>query len=325
MKDLSVIIVSYKGWERLEKCLVSLKSFTGALFSSEVIVVDNGSDEYIKEVEQRYPGFRFIQNPVNGGFGNGCNLGSRIADGHFLLFLNPDTVVREDQIAELLTSSELYPDYYLTSCAQVNEKGKESKATGELPGFRNLTGIQRSLNRIFSTKKSGSDSNILLPDWVSGSVMMIRKDRFTALGGFDEDFWMYYEDVDICRRVHNLGGKIGFFRNITIEHNHGGSSRINTRTASITKTEVLISEHLYMSKSKSGIEELLIQIFLVINNLLPGAVMCLIGALLFFIPQIFVKTLIFGRLIAYYTGALLNLTWISPQSVNSPISGNKPD
>ena len=83
MKDLTVIIVSYKGWERLCKCLDSLKKFTGNIFSFEVIVVDNSSDETINEIERRYPQFRFISNPVNGGFGNGCNLGAQNAGGEF--------------------------------------------------------------------------------------------------------------------------------------------------------------------------------------------------------------------------------------------------
>jgi GT2 family glycosyltransferase len=135
MKDLSVIIVSYKGWDRLGKCLDSLKKFTGNLFSFEVIIVDNSSDQTIKEIERRYPIFRFIQNPVNGGFGNGCNLGAETANGKFILFLNPDTVVTEVEIGKLLKASEQNPDFFITSCRQENEQGKESKATGQFPRY----------------------------------------------------------------------------------------------------------------------------------------------------------------------------------------------
>jgi GT2 family glycosyltransferase len=317
MKDLSVIIVSYKGWERLGKCLDSLRNFTGGLFSFEVIIVDNSSDETIKEIERRYPGFRFIQNPVNGGFGNGCNLGAQNARGNFLLFLNPDTVVTEEAIGKLLKASQQNPDFYITSCRQVNERGRESKATGQFPGMWNLTGFQRSLAGIFSKNRQESSEEVLFPDWVSGSVIMIRREIFQMIRGFDEDFWMYYEDVDICRRTHDIGGKIALFTNITIEHYHGGSSRINQYVASITKTEVLISKHLYISKSKSGQEKYLIQVFLVINNLISGIIHALFGVILFFIPGILVKSMIFLRLIAYYAGAVYNMTWVSPNSVNS--------
>jgi GT2 family glycosyltransferase len=317
MKDLSVIIVSYKGWERLGKCLDSLKAFTGDLFSFEVIVVDNSSDETIKEFEKKYYPFTFIQNSVNGGFGNGCNLGAQNAVGNFLLFLNPDTVVTEEAIGQLLKFSQQNPDYYLTSCRQVNEKGRESKATGEFPGLWNLTGFQRSLARFCRKKQPENPREILFPDWVSGSVIMTRKEIVRMINGFDEDFWMYYEDVDICRRVHEAGGKIAFFRNITVEHNHGGSSRINIKVASITKTEVTISKHLYISKSKSGPEKYLIQTFLVFNNLISAIIQALAGVIFFFIPSLFVKVWIFLRLISYYPRAAYYKTWVSPNSVNS--------
>ena len=317
MRDLSIIIVSYKGWERLGKCLDSLKNFSGSLFSFEVIIVDNSSDETIREIEKRYPVFRFIQNQVNGGFGNGCNLGAQNAGGKFLLFLNPDTIVSEEAIGSLLKASQLNPDYYITSCRQINERGKESKATGQFPEIWNLTGLQRSLTQIFRKRKRESNEEVIFPDWVSGSVLMIRKDIFQMIRGFDEDFWMYYEDVDICWRIRNAGGKTAFFRNITVEHNHGGSSRINLQVASVTKTEVHISKHLYICKSKSGLERSLIQIFLVINNLISGILQALFGVIFFIVPGILVRAFIFLRLIAYYARAAYDRTWVSPNSVNS--------
>jgi len=323
MKDLSVIIVSYKGWERLYKCLDSLSNFTGDLFTYEVIIVDNSSDVTIKEIEGRYPLFSFIQNPVNGGFGNGCNLGAQNAGGNFFLFLNPDTVVTEEAIGLLLKSSQQNPDLYITSCRQVNERGKESKATGQFPGIWNLTGFQRSLSQIFRRTRTEISDEVLFPDWVSGSVIMIRREIYQKVKGFDEDFWMYYEDVDLCRRIHEARGKIAFFNQITVEHNHGGSSRISIQVASITKTEVHISKHLYISKSKSGMEKYLIQIFLIINNLISSTIQALFGVIFFFIPGLPVKTLIFIRLIAYYAGAAYYMTWVSPNSVNSIRSGHR--
>jgi GT2 family glycosyltransferase len=127
---------------------------------------------------------------------------------------------------------------------------------------------------------------------------------------------MYFEDVDLCRRVTNEGKKIAFCHNITIEHNHGGSSRINLKTASLTKTEVHISRHVYISKHKTGIEKFLIQSFLILNNLITGGLMAIIGLLFFFIHKVFARTLIFLKMIRYYSGSLLRLTWISPRSVN---------
>lgn len=320
MTDLSIIVVSYKGWERLTKCLESLDAFTGNRFKNEVIVVDNHSeDETIYKLEKRFSDFRFIHNKINGGYANGNNLGAKNAKGEFLLILNPDTVVTETEIEKLLNAARSNPDYFILSCRQRNESGKESNATGAFPEFWNLTGFQRTILNLIKgekkTDKSLKDEEVLFPDWISGSVVMMRKDIFQKLKGFDEDFWMYYEDVDLCRRARNIGGKLAFFRNITIEHNHGGSSRINLKTTSITKTEVQISRHLYISRNMKGLERALIQAFLVINNLISGAIVAIIGIIFFFIPKVFIRTIIYIRLIDYYVGSIFRKSWISLRAV----------
>ena len=317
MTDLSIIIVCYKGWDRLNKCLYELNSFSGKKINIEVIVVDNKSDgETIFKFEKQYPKFRFICNNVNGGFANGCNLGSRNAEGEFLLFLNPDTVASESEVEKLLNVGKQNSDYFIVSCNQVNEKGKVRIVSGPFPSIYNLTGFQRAIFRSRKPETKSRKAEVSFPDWISGSVILIRHETFKKLRGFDEDFWMYFEDVDLCRRVRNINGEIALFRNITIEHNHGGSSRINLRTTSLTKTEVHISRHVYISKHKSGVERILIQTFMIINNLISGGFMALLGLILFFIPKVFVRMLIYLRLIRYYTGSVYRLSWISPMSVN---------
>jgi GT2 family glycosyltransferase len=322
MTDLSIIIVCHKGWVRLTKCLEALNSFTGKNFSSEVIVVDNMSDDpVIHDIEGRFPKFRFIFNTINGGFANGCNLGAKNARGEFLLFLNPDTVALESELEKLLSTAKQTPAFSILSCRQVNEKGKESIASGQFPRLMNLTGFQRALfgrrQAPDSYRKGGRrQEEVEFPDWISGSVVMMQKEVFQKLKGFDEDFWMYFEDVDLCRRARNSGGEIAFCTNITIEHNHGGSSRVNLKTASLTKTEVHISRHLYISKHKAGFEKVLIQTFLIINNLITGGLLALAGLMFFFIPKVFARAIIYYRLISYYTGSIFRQSWISPRSVN---------
>jgi GT2 family glycosyltransferase len=316
--DLSIIIVCYMGWIRLNKCLESIAGFAGENFKTEVIVVDNNSgDATINRIEEKFSKFSFIHNPVNGGFANGCNLGAKYAKGHYLLFLNPDTVVTEQEIGRLLETANKNPGFSLLSCRQVNEGGKESIAFGSFPSAYNLTGIQRAIFRNPAPRISGTAPEIIFPDWISGSVILIRDKTFSELDGFDEDFWMYFEDVDLCKRARDAGNEIAFIKNITIEHNHGGSSRINLKTTSLTKTEVHISRHLYISKHLKGVEKILAQSLLVLNNLISGAIMALAGLLLFFIPKIFCRTLIFGRLTGYYFGSLFRLSWISPRSTKS--------
>lgn len=318
MTDLSVIIVSYKGWDKLIKCLSALNGFTGNKFIFEVIVVDNNSeDDNILKIENQFPSFKFIHNAVNGGYANGINLGCKAAHGEFILILNPDTIASEPAIEKLLMTARSNSDYIIISCRQVNEEGRETKSFGEFPSLFKLTGLQRFISSLISGKadKKLSGGPVIFPDWVSGSVILTRKDLFEQINGFYEGFWMYFEDVDLCKRVRNSGRKIALLRDVTIEHSHGGSSRINLRTKSITKSEVKFSQHVYISRNLRGIERVFSQIFLVANNLISGFLMAVIGLVLFFIPEIFVNTLIFYRLAKYYTISLVNKTWISPRSV----------
>jgi GT2 family glycosyltransferase len=317
MTDLSIIIVCYKGWEPLVKCLDSLASFSGNSFTTEVFVVDNRSDdEMIFTIEKRYPKFRFIHNKINGGFANGSNLGAQHASGEFILFLNPDTVASESELDKLISAARQNSGYGILSCRQINDRGKESTVCGPFPSFKNITGLQRSLLGNRMSEIRNSKPGVDFPDWVSGSVIMMRRETFKELGGFDEDFWMYFEDVDLCQRVRNGFGEVAFCRDITIEHNHGGSSRVNLKTTALTKTEVKISQHVYISKHMRGVERFCIQIFLVMNNIITGALMAMIGLLLFFIPKLLSRTLIFYGLMNYYSRALFRLSWISPRSFN---------
>ncbi len=322
MTDLSIIIVSYKGWDKLIACLNSLNEFRGDNFSTEVIVVDNNSrDERIFEIQKQYPRFRFIFNKINGGFAYGCNTGADKATGDYLLFLNPDTVATERETAKLLDIKRNNPSCTILSCRQVNAKGKESRVAGRFPAFYNLTGIMRAVFKKRLTDEIHGNNgpvkeNITFAEWISGSVVMIKKTAFEAVSGFDEDFWMYFEDVDLCKRVRDKKGEVALAGNVVIEHNHGGSSRINIRTSSLTKTEVHISRHVYISKHKKGAERFFIQAFLVINNLISSGIVALAGIILFFVPKVFSRTIIFARLICYYLGAAYLRSWISPRSVN---------
>jgi hypothetical protein len=303
--DLTVLIVSFRGWDKLNLCLESLEKFSSKRFSVEVIVVDNNScDSYLETIEKSFSNFRFIKNPVNGGYANGCNLGFSFSEGKHILILNPDTVVSEEAIGELLERSNHNPEYSVVSCRQVRSDGRETKPWGIFPG-------------LFAKRKEVDEShdNMFFPDWVSGSLMLIHREIFKKLNGFDEDFWMYYEDVDLCKRASNEGGKIVLFNDITIVHNHGGSSRINLRTAAITKSEVQISKHLYFHKHKSGTERFLLQCITLADNLISGLLSGTVGLLLFFIPKLFVRFLLFIRLLSYYTDAVLRKSWLSRRSV----------
>jgi len=303
--DLSVIIVSYRGWGRLSRCLDALSAFNFKSFSMEVIVVDNNSgDGIINDFEKKFSRFRFIKNSINGGYAYGCNRGAESANGDFLMILNPDTVVSEKEIEELLVNAKRHPEYYILSCRQVREDGKGSIGAGKFPGLSsgNLIPFE-------------PDSDLTFPDWVSGSLMLFRRETYTLLNGFDESFWMYYEDVDICKRARNAGGVIAFYNDIVIEHNHGGSTRINLQVTSVTKCEVQISRHVFIRKHYNGLKRFLLQFLSVADNIVTATLTGVLGLVFFFVPKLFVRSLIMFRITKYYFGAMKRRSWISPRSV----------
>lgn len=313
MTDLSVIVVSYKGWTRLRNCLRSLH-FSSKSFSHEVIIVDNTPDpDEISEIRNEFNDFIFLHNPVNGGFANGSNLGAERASGRFLLFLNPDAVTSEKALAMMIVAGRKNPGFGIISCTQVNSNGKKLKVSGEFPSFANITGFMRA---ILPQKKIITDpsGNIQFHDWVSGSVMLIPSVIFRELNGYSEDFWMYYEDVDICKRAAETGLKTVLLTDITAEHNHGGSTRIDRETAALTKTEVQISKHVYFARHSKGARRTAIQCFLVVNNLVTCLAAGVASVLLF--TKGTVRVLIMRNMISYYFNALRSLSWLSRRSVN---------
>lgn len=322
MNTLSIIIVNYRSWGRLTQCLDALNGFSGDMFAMEVIIVDNFSNDGLLDVfVEKYPKFKFILNDGNNGFSDGCNKGATSAAGDYFLFLNPDTVATEESLLNLLLFGVQNPKD-IVSCEQVNDKGRAERPYGRFPSLMRITGFLRFIRRILFgndyAKEECNDLPYFAVDWVSGSVVLISKKQFSALGGWDNGFWMYYEDVDLCRRLKNAGGNVLFHRFITIEHNHGGASRINPAIASLTKCEVNISRHYYLSRHKKGFKGFLMHLFLIIDNLVFGLISFFTGlCLFFFYPGLKVQTMVYLKLVRYYFNAILRQSWISPRSVKT--------
>ena len=127
---------------------------------------------------------------------------------------------------------------------------------------------------------------------------------------------MYFEDVDLSKKVRLAGGNIALLKEVEIIHNHGGSSRVNIKTATITKSEVLISKHVYLHNHFKGLERSLILSLLVFSNLLTNFFTALIGLVFFFVPKLRLNIYLFTILIAYYYSSYKHGTWLSKRSVN---------
>lgn len=319
--DISVIIVNYKSWTHLENCLKSLGGIDQNSFSFEVIIVDNNSnDKKLNAFKKKFSTYKFVSNLGNYGFSSGNNFGIRQAKGEFFMFLNPDTIVEKSAVLSIIQLAKQNLDYGIISCTTLNTKGKPEKEIRFFPKVFTFFGITRSIyqrvNKRKISEKYSKTKDVVFPDWVSGSLIFISKKWFELVDGWNEDYWLYFEDVDLCKRVSDAGGKIALKRNVSIIHNHGGSSRLNLKTSALTKTEVIISKHVYINNHLNNNMRFFTHLFFLIFNLIFNFFLAIIGVVLFFIPKCYLQFLIFVNLIKYYKNVLLKKTWTSERAPN---------
>lgn len=222
---LSVVIVNYGGWSETTGLVKRLRS-TAAMRSgiAEVVVVDNHSpaDPVIGRL-RRMPGVSLRRWGRNRGFARAANEGCRLSRGRWLLLLNPDVTPPEDfldaalQHAERLAADD--PRIGIVGFGLRHADGSRQHSCGPFP---TLTGTLARLLLPRARRKYH-----VLPDdvarrvpWVTGCCLLVRADCFRALGGFDEDFFLYYEDVDLCRRARAAGWSVWYDPTLTVTHHH---------------------------------------------------------------------------------------------------------
>ena len=319
--DISIIIVNYRGWKALNECLESIEAIISRTFSFEVIIVDNFSnDEQFTIFKQKYSKFTFIENSGNNGFSNGCNFGASIAKGNHFLFLNPDTKLTFEALQTLLETSISHPEIGILSCLQINENDVFYKQNNLFPALGRFFGISRSLfrklNKAKLEKRFNNSNELFYPDWVTGAVIFISREWFHKIKGWNEDYWLYFEDVDLCKKITDNGGTVAVTRKALIFHQHGGASRLNVKTKALTKTEVIISKHVFINNQFSIGIKLYLQSILIISILLEKTLLSFISLFLFFIPKLKVNRLMLKNLSVYYFNAIKQQTRISPRAMN---------
>ncbi len=232
---ISVIIVNYNVKYFLEVCLHSVLRATNG-FDAEVIVVDNNStDGSMQMVAEKFPSVIRIENKDNAGFGKANNQGVAIAKGEYILFLNPDTVMPEDFFTKTIGYMDAHPEAgsigpkLLDGKGQFAPDGKKSFPSLSVAIFK-TTGI----NKVFSKSPYFNkyyavhigDDETAAVDVLSGCCMMVRTSVLPKIGGaFDEDYFMYCEDVDLSYRIQKAGYQNIYFPEATLIHYKGESTR----------------------------------------------------------------------------------------------------
>jgi GT2 family glycosyltransferase len=314
--DLSIIIVNYKSWSVLTECLDSFVQYTPKL-NYEIIVVDNDSqDGEIEPFSKKYPKITFIKNTGNNGFAHGCNLGADNSRGKYLLFLNPDTVLTNSTaIDELFNFAPHNPDGGITSCRRINPKGKPEREMAFASPWLIISWIRaiyKLVNKAKIRKKFPEDKMIWHPDWIAGSVVLIEKKLFNKIDKWNQDsFWMYYEDVDLCRKVKALNKDIALLRNVELKHSHGGSSRRNPKTTAVTKSEVVTSSHVFVQIHAHGINRIALHSLIIVNTLVSWLLRTLLTLPVFWKTSFQSNLLTLISIVQYYILVPIRGTWKS--------------
>ncbi len=231
--DISVIIVNYNVKHFLEQCLCSLQKALEGL-AAEIIVVDNFSgDGSIEFLQKHFPGVKIIRNVNNEGFGKANNKGLEIAKGKYILFLNPDTILSENSIRTPLAFMYSNVQAGALGIRMIDGSGKylpESKRGFPSPwvSFCKMIGLTRLFPKssLFARYYLGHLSSTMNQEVeaLAGAFMLIRKEILDQLGGFDERFFMYAEDIDLSYRIRALGYRNYYFADATIIHFKGEST-----------------------------------------------------------------------------------------------------
>jgi GT2 family glycosyltransferase len=231
---LSVIIVSYNVKYFLEQCLCSLQAALTDI-DAEVLVIDNCSaDSSIAYLQPHFPWVTFIQNNINEGFAKANNKALQLAKGEYILFLNPDTILAEDTLQQCIDFFSKHTEAGAVGVRMIDGAGiflPESKRAFPSPlvSFYKLMGLSALFPKsgIFNKYALGflSEKEVHEVDVLSGAFMMVKKNILDKIGAFDEQFFMYAEDIDLSYRIQKAGFKNYYLGDLTIIHFKGESTQ----------------------------------------------------------------------------------------------------
>jgi len=232
-------------------------------FKWEVVVVDNnssdGSIDYLKNLQSQFDNFSVIVSSQNNGFAKASNIGAGSASGEFLLFLNPDTEFIEtgmQKVLDFFNSKNKMEKIGIVGAKLLNPDSSIQHSCRSFPTLARQFYESYFLYKIFSRSKifgsyflSGwNHENIRKVDWLSGAFMLIKKEVFERIGGFDEDYFMYSEDADICLRLSRAGFKNYYFSQYSIRHDDGAVASSNK---ALRNSQIWRSRRLYFLKNYS--------------------------------------------------------------------------
>ena len=222
---IAAVVVSYRSASTLDECLVRLRAARGV---EQIRVVDNGSDDGSLEILQRHaladPRLRFIANPDNPGFAVACNQGAADSDAPWLAFVNPDLQVRPDSLHRLRGHALALGGQALVGADLHGADGlRDGAARRRDPDFAAMLRHPAAGARLDVAMDPGRPLQPL--DAVSGALMLMPRELFVRIGGFDQGYRLHAEDLDLCRRARQAGAVVAVANDVPVLHVRGVSSR----------------------------------------------------------------------------------------------------
>jgi GT2 family glycosyltransferase len=234
--DVSIIIVNWNTKELLADCIRSIIERTENLKYKIIVVENNSIDGSAEMIRSQFPYVNLIESKMNLGFAKGNNRALAEVLGKYILYMNPDTELKTNAIYGIANFLDTYLEYGAAGCKILNSDGSiQFTCARTFPSpFRQFCSLSM-LNRLFPQSEFFSTvemtywdhSNSREIDCLSGAFMMVRKTLVDKLHGFDENLFMYAEDVDLCFRIKRMGGKIYYLAKEEIYHFEGSGTRKN--------------------------------------------------------------------------------------------------
>ena len=231
--DVSIIIVNYGSITLLKDCLDSIKKFTSEI-SYEVVIIDNSSQkdlvpELLKDCENAI----LIRNDINKGFGTANNQGAKNAKGKYLLFMNNDTILFENTIKKVFDFAETSEENNIIGCKLLNEDRSIQKSVFDFPSLLNVFTSNFFLYFLFPRSKYFNKYHLMNKginkvtnvDVVTGAFLFLERNTFKSLNGFDERFFFYMEETDLCIRHRKNHGRVIYYPEAAIIHLKGKSAK----------------------------------------------------------------------------------------------------
>jgi len=237
---VDVVVVNWNSGGYLAQCIASLDALQPSDADiRSVIVVDNASTDGSNEVAAARVPLALVSNSTNLGFGAACNIGARRGRADMILFLNPDARVDSSSIARTVAALREHPDTWIAGARLIDPNGRVQRTCCRAPTALRMIARALGVDRLFPSL------GYVMSEWphdatrevdhVIGAFYLIRRDAFERLGGFDERFFVYLEDLDLSMRVRAAGGKCLYVAEATAHHVGGGT------TASIKATRLFYS------------------------------------------------------------------------------------